>query len=284
MATETPLRFPPMPSGKKSKQARRAAASAPPPVRSTGQRGRQADPKVLAIAGGVIAVVVVAVVLALVFTGGSSGGKLPSGTPTVGNCSTNGLPGCSEVASLFKGIPQQGLYLGSPFAKSQMTIYIDLQCPFCQSYETTVMPTLVKKYVRTNKVRIKVMPWAFLGPDSTRGQKAMFAAAAQNKAWNFAEVLYLNQRTENTGWLNDSMVAQAAASVNGLNVQKLWSDRGSEAIAKQTDDVAALAQARNVTGTPTVFVGKTGSTPKLVGANGTVPDLAQTEAAIDAAQ
>jgi protein-disulfide isomerase len=284
VATETPLRFPPMPSGKKSKQARRAAASAPPPVRSTGQRGRQADPKVLAIAGGVIAVVVVAVVLALVFTGGSSGGKLPSGTPTVGNCSTNGLPGCSEVASLFKGIPQQGLYLGSPFAKSQMTIYIDLQCPFCQNYETTVMPTLIKKYVRTNKVRIKVLPWAFIGPDSTRGQKAMFAAAQQNKAWNFAEVLYLNQRTENTGWLNDSMVAQAAASVDGLNVQKLWSARNSGAISKQIADVAAQAQINNVSGTPTVFVGKSGSKQKLVGSPGSVPDLAQTEAAIDAAQ
>lgn len=275
-----------MPSGKKSKQARRTAASAPPPVQSKGgPRKRQADPKVLAIAGGVVAVVVAAIVLALVFTGGgSSGGKLPSGTPAVGNCATNGLPGCSEVASLFKGIPQQGLYLGSPFAKAQMTIFIDLQCPFCQQYETTVMPTLVKKYVRTNKVRIKVMPWAFIGPDSTRGQKAMFAAAEQNKAWNFAEVLYLNQRTENTGWLNDSMVAQAAASVNGLDVTKLWAARGSGTISKEIADVAAQAQINNVTGTPTVFVGKSGSKQKLVGSAGSVPDLAQTEAAIDAAQ
>lgn len=275
-----------MPSGKKSKQARRAAASAPPPVRSTGgSRRRQADPKVLAIAGGIVALIAAAIVLAVVLTGGGgSGGKLPAGTPAIGNCATNGLPGCSEVTSLFKGIPQQGLYLGSPFAKSQMTMYIDLQCPFCQQYETTVMPTLIKKYVRTNKVRIKVMPWAFIGPDSTRGQKAMFAAAEQNKAWNFAEVLYLNQRTENTGWLNDSMVAQAAASVDGLDVQKLWSARGSGTISKQIADVAAQAQINKVNGTPTVFVGKSGSKQKLVGSSGTVPDLAQTEAAIDAAQ
>jgi protein-disulfide isomerase len=274
-----------MPSGKKSKQARRAAASAPPPVRSTGgPRRRQADPKVLAIAGGVVALVVVAIVLAVVLSGGGNGGKLPAGTPAVGNCATNGLPGCSEVTSLFKGIPQKGLFLGSPFATSQMTIYIDLQCPFCQRYETDVMPTLIKKYVRTNKVRIKVMPWAFIGPDSTRGQKAMFAAAEQNKAWNFAEVLYLNQRTENTGWLNDSMVAQAAASVDGLNVKKLLAARGSGKISKQVADVAAQAEIDKVGGTPTVFVGKSGSKQKLVGSTGAVPDLAQTEAAIDAAQ
>ena len=274
-----------MPSGKKSKQARRAAASAPPPVRSTGQRGRQADPKVLAIAGGVVALVVAGIVLALVFTGGgSSSGKLPSGTPTIGNCAADGLPGCAEVAALYKGIPQQGLYLGSPSAPAQMVMFIDLQCPFCQNYETTVMPTVIQKYVRTGKVRVKVEPWAFIGPDSARGQRAMFAAAKQSKAWNFAEILYFNQKTENTGWLDDSMIAQAAASVPGLNVPRLFSDRNGGDVKSQASDVDAAAQASHVTGTPTVFVGKSGSKPKLVGTSGTVPDLAQTVAAIQAAQ
>jgi protein-disulfide isomerase len=275
-----------MPSGKKSKQMRRAAAAAPPPVQSKGApRRRQANPKLLAIGGGIAALVVLAIVLGLVFTrGGGSGGSLPSGTPAVGNCASNGLPGCQDVAKLFKGIPQSGLYLGSPSAKAQMVMFIDLQCPFCQNYETTVMPTIIKNYVRTGKVRIKVEPWAFIGPDSVRGQKAMFAAAKQNKAWDFAEVLYLNQRTENTGWLSDSMIAQAAASIDGLDVTQLWSDRKDGSVTKQADEVAALAQARNVTGTPTVFVGKNGTTPKVVGANGSVPDLAATEAAIDAAQ
>jgi protein-disulfide isomerase len=275
-----------MPSGKKSKQMRRAAAAAPPPVRSKGAPGRrQANPKVLAIAGGAAAVIAVVVVLIVVFAGGSgNGGKLPSGTPTIGNCAANGLPGCAEVQSLFKGIPQKGLYLGSAFAPAQMTIFIDLQCPFCQNYETTVMPTIIKKYVRPGKVRIKVEPWAFIGNDSIRGQHAMLAAAKQNKAWNFAELLYLNQQTENTGWLNDSMVAQAAASVNGLDVPKLWTDSNSSAVKKAASDVGSLAQARNVTGTPTVFVGKSESSEKNIGPSGNVPTLAQTEAAIDAAQ
>ncbi len=274
-----------MASGKKSKQARRAAASAPPPVRSKGTpgRGRQADPKVLAIAGGIALVVIVAIVLAVVFTRGSGGSGIPKGTPAVGNCATAGLPGCSDVRDLFKGIPQQGLYLGSPLAPAQMVMFIDLQCPFCQNYETTVMPTIVDKYVRTGKVRVKVEPWAFIGPDSVRGQKAMLAAAKQNKAWNFAEILYYNQKTENTGWLDDAMVAQAAASIDGLNVKKLFADRNSGEIKSEAAAVADAAQAENVTGTPTVFVGKNGTKPKIVGSNGTVPDLAQTEAALDAA-
>jgi len=273
-----------MPSGKKSKQARRMAAAAPPPVQSKGSaRRRQASPRVLAAGAAALVLVVVGIVLGLVFAGGSNESGIPKGTPTVGSVAT-GLPGAADVEGLYKGIPQEGLYLGSPSAPAQMVMFIDLQCPFCQNYETTVMPTVIKNWVRTGKVRVKVEPWAFIGPDSTRGQHAMFAAAKQNKAWNFAEILYFNQKTENTGWLDDSMIAQAAASVPGLNVPQLFSDRNSGDVKSQASDVDAAAQANHVTGTPTVFVGKSGSKPKLVGASGTVPDLAQTVAAIQAAQ
>jgi protein-disulfide isomerase len=271
-----------MASGKKSKQARREAAAAPPRVQSKGSaRRREANPRVLLVGGIVALVVVVGIVLGIVLGGGGGGAGIPNGTPTVGNAAT-GLPGSDEAAALFKGIPQDGQYLGSPKAPAQMVMYIDLQCPFCQQYETTVMPTIIKKYVRPGKLRVKVEPWAFIGPDSTRGRKAMFAAAQQNKAWNFAEVLYLNQRTENTGWLDDSMIAQAAASIDGLNVVKLFGARNSGAVKSQASDVAAAAQANKVSGTPTVFVGKSGTKPKLVGNNGSVPDLQQTQDAIDA--
>jgi len=37
--------------------------------------------------------------------------------------------------------------LGSPFAKVLMVEYIDLQCPFCQQFETQVFPDIVAKYV-----------------------------------------------------------------------------------------------------------------------------------------
>ena len=56
----------------------------------------------------------------------------------------------------------------------------------------------LQKYVRTGKLRIKVEPWSILDrpgtgvTDSDRGQKATIAAAAQNKAFQFAEVLYFN--------------------------------------------------------------------------------------------
>jgi protein-disulfide isomerase len=250
-------------------------------VRSKGApRGRQANPRVLIGAGAAAAVIAIVVVLIVVFTGGGS--STPTITQTVGSAAA-GLPGATEVEAMFKGIPQTGLKLGSPKAPVQMVVYIDLQCPICQNYDTTVLPTLVSQYIRTGKVQLEVKPWAFIGPDSARGQKAMFAAAEQNKAFQFAQVLYDNQGTENTGWLTDDMLISIAGSVTDMDVPKLMADRNSSTIAQEIKDVAASVAANKVAGTPTIFVGKTGSKPSRVGASNSVPDLSQTEAALDVA-
>jgi len=253
-----------MPSGKKSKQARRAAQSAPPPVTSKGSgRRRQASSRVLLAGAGGVAAIVVVVVLVIVFTGGKSGGGIPKNIQTVGSLET-GLPGASDVDALLKGIHQNGTTLGSAFAPVTMVEYIDLQCPICQEFETTVMPDIIPKYVRTGKVRVEMRPWAFIGPDSVRGQAAVFAAAKQNLAFNYAQVLYDNQGTENTGWLTDSMVYQIATSVPRLNVPALLSERKSSTVKQESATVATEALADKVTGTPAIFVGKSNAKPKYV--------------------
>jgi protein-disulfide isomerase len=278
-----------MPSGKKSRQQRRDAGTlavkSPPPVRSkgTGARPRQASPRALAIGGGVVALIAVAVVLALVLGRGGSSTGIPSGTPTVGRIDANSLPGAADANALFKGVPQAGLTLGSASAPVQMVMFIDLQCPVCQNFELTAMPTLVRKYIRTGKVRVELKPWAFIGPDSFKGRLATIAASFQDKAYTFAEVLYLNQGQENTGWLDDSMIAQIAASVPGLDVPKLFADRNSARAKNIAKTVDAQAQVDKVSGTPTILVGKTGTTPKNVTSAGAAPTLDDVTTAIDAA-
>jgi protein-disulfide isomerase len=276
-----------MPSGKQSKRQRRETAVAvksPPPVRSkgVGARPRQASPRALAIGGAVVALVAIAIVLGVVLSRGGSSG-IPAGTPTIGRVGADSLPGAGDAAALFKGVPQNGLTLGSPFAPVRMVMFVDLQCPVCQNFELTAMPTLVRKYIRTGKVRVDLEPWAFIGPDSTKGRLATIAASFQNKAYTFAEVLYLNQGQENTGWLTDSMVAQIAASVPGLNVPKLFADRNSAKAKSLGKAVDSAAIADNVQGTPTILIGKRGATPKDVTTPGASPTLQQVTSAIDTA-
>jgi protein-disulfide isomerase len=283
-----------MPSGKRARQQRQQAAAAavrtPPPVRSKGAgggRARQASPRALAIGGGVALAVVVAVVLAVVLTGGKKTNTATGGFPKVGSSHWPGaLQGSPYVANLFKGIPQSGLVLGKPNAPATLTEYIDLQCPVCQEFESTMLPTLVQKYVRTGQLKIKMQPWSIRdfpgGPgDSTRGQKATIAASLQNRAFPFAELLYLNQGQENSGWLDDNMVSTAASSVDGMQVQQVSNDAGSSDVKSTVNSVDSTASAGGFNSTPTLLLNHKGQKPHVVARS--LPNLSQLESQIQSA-
>jgi protein-disulfide isomerase len=223
-------------------------------------RARRASPRVLIVAGAILAAAAVAVVLGIVLTGGKSDSL--ENVPAVGSLQT-GLPGAGTVNATFKGIPQSGTTLGRSNAPVTLVEYLDAQCPYCRDFETTVLPDLVSRYVRTGKLRIVMQPWAFIGPDSFRGQAAVLAAGKQNKAFDYLALLYQNQGTENTGWLDDQMLANIGAGVPGLRVHDLLAERDSAAVKSAAQKVDAQAKADSVGGTPTIFVGKTGTKGQL---------------------
>lgn len=289
-----------MPSGKRARQQRRtAAATTPPPVRSKGVGGagaRQASPRALAIAGSVVLIAVIAIVLGVVLTkgSGSSGGGVVStgdlsGLPTIGSAtSSSALQGATEANNLFKGIPQNGLVLGSPNAKVEMEMFIDVQCPVCRDFETLYLPTIVRKYIRTGKVQLHLQPWAFIGAQSFTGRLGVIAAAAQNKGYEYAKVNYDNWQPENSGWLSGKMMAGIAASVTGLDLQR-WRQDVNSANAKSVGHaVDKLAKKTKVTGTPSILVGPPNGplqnvqTPAEIAAL-QAPTLQETEQALDAA-
>jgi protein-disulfide isomerase len=267
-----------MPSGKRARQQRQAAAAAaPPPVRSKGAggaRARQASPRALAIAGGVVLIVILAIVLGVVLNKGGSGAHGSNnvtaadlhGLPAIGSQNWPGaLQGAQEANDLFKGIPQKGLVLGDPKAPVTMEMFFDVQCPVCDDYEVNHLSTVVQKYIRTGKVQLHLQPWAFLGgpgSQSFSGRLGLIAAAAQNKGFEYTKVLYDNQGQEESGWLTGQEMAAIAASTTGLNLQQ-WQTAtngpGAQSVANAVDKVATK---KKVSGTPTIFVGCTGGNLK----------------------
>ena len=258
-----------MTSGKQARKKRQVQAR--PPVRSTGGP-RRASPKVLGAAVGAIALVAAAIALVVAMTGGSS-------SPVT---TTTKLPDAGVVTQLFKGIPQSGNVLGSTKAPVTMIEYIDLQCSACRTFETEVMPSVIPKYVRTGKVKVEARPIVAIGPDSERGRRAMEAAGLQNRAFNFAQLLYFNQGAENGSWLNDAMVQAAASSIPGLDVPALVKAQDSATVLAQLKRIDAQATADKVGGTPTIYVGKTGGAMQEV-TPGLVPTVAQLSAVLDSA-
>lgn len=258
-----------MTSGKRARQQRLQERRTPTPA------GRRASPKVLLAGAAAVVVAIGAVVGVVALTGGDGSAETPS-------AGTAKLPGSAEVTRLYRGIPQSGATLGRSSAPVTLVEYVDLQCPFCRRFVTETFPTLVEKYVRPGKVRVELRGLAFIGPDSERGMRAAQAAAAQNRMFQFVDLLYFNQGAENGGWLSDELVRAAGASVPGLDVEKLVADSGASAVAEKLAADKAEAQADGVSGTPTILVGPTGEEPTQVALQ-SATDLASIEQAIAAA-
>jgi protein-disulfide isomerase len=221
--------------------------------RPAGQLFRGRNALLIGVAVASIAIAAGLIIASQVGSGGSS-------TSSVTTPATMDVAGAAETAALLKGIPQSGTTLGRPNAPVTMREYADLQCPYCAVYAVDVLPTIVKEYVRTGKVKLVFSGMDFVGPDSEKALRAIEAAGLQNRSWNVLDLIYRNQGAENTGWVSDALLASIGGAVTGLDAQKMLADANSQ---KVTDRLAAdqsQAQASGIDGTPSFEVGKTGGT------------------------
>ena len=222
------------------------------------KKARRASPKVLVAAGVVAALAIVGIVVGV--KGGSSDSTTePAGSSGTATTSAQALEQAAAVEKLFAGIPQQGNQIGDPNAPAAMIEYVDIQCPYCAQFEAEAMPAVIKKYVRTGKVFVEMRPIASLGGESQRGRLAMIAAGLQGKFFQMTQLLYLNQGTENTGWLTKGLVRRAAASIDGLDSAQLFQDMNSSTAIRQGGIFDSQARSAAIAVTPTIYVGKNGA-------------------------
>jgi protein-disulfide isomerase len=164
-----------------------------------------------------------------------------------------GVPGAREVSALLRGTPQQGAWLGRPTAPVTLVEYVDLQCPFCAKFAAETFRPIVRRYVKTGRVRVLFRGIAFLGADSVSTLRWTYAAGRQNKLWNLLELLFANQGGENSGWAKPRLLADVARSVPGLDLARLRRD--VPRTTSQLKAATAAAAAAKVPGTPYLEIG-----------------------------
>ena len=196
-----------------------------------------------AAAVGAIAVVVVLIVVA---TGGSSGASASADTTATG---TTGTPAGLSLA----GIPQHGDTLGRATAPVTIQVFEDPQCPYCREWNLGTLPTVVRDYVRTGKVKLVYRGINIIGPNSENGLRANYAAGEQNKLWQMSDELYTRQGEENSGWINDATIASAAKAA-GVNVDSLSAASSTARVTKMWKNADTAATQYAVAGTPTFIV------------------------------
>jgi protein-disulfide isomerase len=228
------------------------------------------------IGGAVLVAVIVVVVAIVVSTTGAKKGGLQHGTKA--NATV------TAVNALLSGIPQSGNTLGNPNAAVTMTYYGDLKCPVCQAFTLQGgFSQLVSNDVRSGKV--KVVYDAFCtatcsGPDPNEfplQQAAALAAGKQNKFWQFAELFYHEQGSEEDAYVTESYLDGLARQVTGLNYAAWKTARSDPNLTAEVTSQQNSGRTIGVSGTPTlIFKGPKGQAVP----NAAVPTYAQLEQSI----
>jgi protein-disulfide isomerase len=234
-------------------------SATPGPAPDDGRRRR-----LIGLAATVAVAAIVVMVLILVSQGDDKKTSAPS-TPT---SSTPGRP----APGRFTGIPQSGLALGAPTAPVTLVEFADLQCPFCRQYTEAVLPTIVKRYVRTGKVRLEFRILSFLGPDSRKAGLLAAAAGTQSKLWDFIDTFYAHQGEENSGYVTDAFLHQITGQIAGLDAPRAFTDAAKPEAASVLRAADALASANGVDSTPGFIVSKQGAPPQRLNPRALTPE------------
>jgi protein-disulfide isomerase len=193
-----------------------------------------------AVAGAATAIVVAAVLI-------SSGGGSEATTPR--KASTR------DVTRILRGIPQQGLTLGNPKAPVLLVEFADLQCPFCREFAAESWPDIVQRYIRTGKVRMELRLLNILGQDSVKANKAVMAAALQDRMWDASMRFYDVQGPEGTGYVTDRFLRGVLGGVRGLDTARAMRDRSSPEVLDELAAVHSMQSRYAVHSTPTLMIG-----------------------------
>ncbi|MDX6475827.1 MAG: hypothetical protein QOH95_1338 [Gaiellaceae bacterium] len=197
--------------------------------------------RLLLLAGAVGVAAAVAVVLILVANNGSKATSPPPSTGT--------SPAATPAQPFGAGIPQHGDTLGKPSAPVALVIYEDPQCPFCRRWNVDTLPTVVKEFVRTGRIKLVYRGVIIIGPNSVLGLRAIYAAGKQDKLWNLSDALYAHQGVENSGWITNDIIL-AAAREAGANGNAILTDLNSPAVTAALTRAAKQAAADQLRGTP----------------------------------
>ncbi len=260
-----------MASRKEQKEAARARRLEEERTRAA----RASQQRRLRMLGGVALAAIAVVVVAIAVSSG--GGSTASGLETGAKAQTL----VAQVNSLLSGIPQSGVTLGSPSAPVTMTYYGDLQCPVCRDFTLNGgFPSLVAGEVRQGKVKVvyRSFETATQDPSTFQTQQvAALAAGKQNHFWDYAELFYRQQSTENSGYVTESYLTGIARQISGLNLSTWRSQRNDSTLSAQVSADGAAGKAVGVQGTPTlIFKGPKG---QQVAPSG-VPSYSDLQAAI----
>jgi protein-disulfide isomerase len=137
---------------------------------------------------------------------------------------------------------------GPADAPLELVMYGDFQCPYCSAAQGILRRVRGRLDGRL-RFGFRHFPLDAVHPDARRAAEASEAAAAQGRFWPMHDALYAAR-----GRLGLDDVLRAAATVPGLDVERIRSELASGAHAARVDCDVESGRSLGVPGTPAFFV------------------------------
>ncbi len=173
-------------------------------------------------------------------------------TPEILATPTSSVEATQPTSSLY---PQaKGNAMGDPNAPVKIVEYADYQCPFCARFEQMTQQQLIENYIATGKVYFEFRSMGeFIGPESKRAAEAAYCAGDQGQFWEYHDMLFSNQGSENSGAFSDDHL-QAFAGNLGLDMNQFNTCLSSGKYSSRVDQDGTDGQAAGVQGTPSFVI------------------------------
>lgn len=133
-----------------------------------------------------------------------------------------------------------------------LIVFSDYQCPYCAAWSQDTLPIMLD-YVDSGDLRIEWREVNVFGSASEQAAKAAYAAALQDKHWEFHEKLFAGGKPRAPEGLSPEALTSVAADL-GLDMDQFDEDMNSSETAEAVDDNARMGTDLGAFSTPTFIL------------------------------